>query len=366
MTQIETELRKSTIGERNLIIEQQFKKNKYKKVKTTWVDPGNHKMRRIGFRQLTKAYLTGCSRSSSNNKIEPYALAGSEGLITKDYKNNKILLNENDINVNQTNLKTIDRSLIGCNKITTNCEKKNDNITFESEMEFVSLPKEIIIRSRDSDLEYQPLDCSTTRVVLKDVPENTGLESIISQIKGGPLKRITVVNDSDSGITTDTILFEFLYLADAIEFMKYANTNMFKVNGIHHQFMWDDKHKIDNQKSTCSLPIEEMKEPRKTRCLILKSNYRKKVRRYNPKMTNTILNFDPEEVQTDFSIFGEIQALTPIISRRLCISIVFMDILDSIKAMECLQNPTTYMHKKYYKKWTIWYGPDLTDQPCLT
>lgn len=366
MTQIETELPKTVLGKRNPIVEQQLKKNKYKKVKTTWADHENHKMKRIGFRQLTRAYLTGYSRTSSNNKTEPHEVTGSEEMIIKEYRSDKVLLNDNDINVSQVNLNKINRGIIGCTKVPTNREERSDDTIFGSAIEFISLPEQHKINSKGSNFESQPLDYSTTRVLLKDIPENTGLESIISQIKGGPLKRITVINDSDSDITNDSILFEFLHRADAIEFMKYSSTNMFKVNGTHHQFIWDENCIKDDEISHFSLPVESMKGPRKTRCLILKSNYRKKIRRYNSRATSTILNFDPEEIQIDFSMFGEIQTLTPIISRRLCISIVYMDIADSTKAMECLQNSTTYMHKKYYKKWTIWYGPDLTDQPCLT
>ncbi|KAG0668997.1 hypothetical protein C6P45_004214 [Maudiozyma exigua] len=366
MTQIETQVQKSTIDGRKLSLEQDFNINKYKKAKTTWVDPSHHKRRRSGFRQLTKAYLAGHSRLSSNNKVEPYAVTGTEEWLIKAFDNKKVSLSEHDLSEDQVMIKNKGRRIIGCTKRTTGAQLKSDCKILESETEFVSRPATVIINSEDNNLSLEPLECSTTRMVLRDIPENTGLESIVSQIKGGPLKQVTILKDPSSDLTNNTITFEFVYKADAIEFMKYANTNMFKINGIHHQVIWDNRPIVRDPKNDYLLATQDLNEPQKTRCLILKFNYKRKVTKYKNKFTNTIIKFDPEEMIKDFRMFGEIQAFTPVISRRVCVSIIFMDIRDSIMAMECMQNPTTYMYKRYHKKWTFWYGPDFTDQPCLT
>jgi hypothetical protein len=56
--------------------------------------------------------------------------------------------------------------------------------------------------------------------------------------------------------------------------------------------------------------------------------------------------------------------ITPVISKKLCLAIHFYDTVSAINAKKEFDGKTTEIYEKY-KDWTLWYGKDLCDTPCL-
>lgn len=221
----------------------------------------------------------------------------------------------------------------------------------------------IVASSSSSDDEIHDNKFDRRSIVLANVPRNTGLSSILSQVCGGPLEAITLHR---SGVDKALVKVEldFLTKEGAASFMKYGRSNLFKVNGIHLAPEWKKCFELQPP----ALPEDILEEiPEVCRCLIMKrytSGVTKNKHGSRPKET-VLDNLDVSEIQQDFEIFGEIQDIGPIVSRKLCVSISFYCVHDAIHAMDDYENPASQLYRKYFKTWAVWYGKDITDRPCV-
>ncbi|SMN20210.1 similar to Saccharomyces cerevisiae YOR242C SSP2 Sporulation specific protein that localizes to the spore wall [Maudiozyma saulgeensis] len=330
----------------------------YKKERTTWPELSNNKTKHIGFRQLTKAYFHGHTKAIGNNKNEAYyGIIGSEGVISKEYKPHLRKAEFTTSVKNEIHLE---------NPKNTTTDISNDHTSsLQTSLDFSKLSNGFIFHSFDNFLDNNLQENKPTRVLIKHIPQEVGIDSVVSQIKGGPLRQISCTTTSQE---CKEVIFDFIYPQDATEFLKYANTSLFKVNGIRLQACWYDDNENKEKHLAHLLPLTtKNKDTQITRCLILKKNGKRRVvKKYSGISSNSLLPFDPQDMRNDFSVFGELQGLTPIISRRLCVSVLFMDVFSAMQAMQSLLDTNSFLHKKYYKTWAIWYGPDQTEQPCLT
>lgn len=214
------------------------------------------------------------------------------------------------------------------------------------------------------DVGYPYEDKNSSRsVILAEIPVNTGLGSILSQICGGPLEAVlTDRSGSDNGLTH--VRLDFLTTEGARSFMKYGSSNLFKINGVHLVPEWA-KHTETMSPALSAEFFEEI--PEVCRCLIMKK-YMNGVKRYkhnDPSKDSVPDILDVAEIRRDFAVFGKIQDIAPIVSRKLCISISFYSVHSAIRAMDEYEDPTSTLNKKYFKNWAIWYGRDITDRPCI-
>ncbi|CAB4253240.1 similar to Saccharomyces cerevisiae YOR242C SSP2 Sporulation specific protein that localizes to the spore wall [Maudiozyma barnettii] len=358
MTQSNIKYKRSCTDELMIKQRELAHQHNYKKNRTTCPELNNNKTKHIGFRQLTKAYFHGHTKTFGNNTKDIYcSIVDSERVTNQEYspqvrKNNHAISLKEELYPENAQ----DKKLIVGSDYTTSSQTPLDFSRFSDTSIFYSF---------DNFLENSLLKNNPTRVVVKHIPKEIGIDNVVSQIKGGPLRQISCI---DTPQEYKEAVIDFIYPQDATEFLKYANTNLFKVNGIHLQacLCTDNETKEKNLAHLLSLTSKN-KDPQITRCLILKKNGKKRVvKRYSNGSSNSLLPFDPQEILDDFSVFGELQGLTPIISRKLCVSVLFMDVFSAMQAMRSLQDINSFLHKKYYKTWAIWYGPDLTEQPCLT
>lgn len=200
-------------------------------------------------------------------------------------------------------------------------------------------------------------------IVLVNVPRSTGLSSILSQVCGGPLETI-LLHRSEIDNTLIRVELDFLTSNGAVSFMKYGKTNLFKVNGLHLVPQWKKVSEIQRP----ALSDEFLDEiPEVCRCLIMKK-YASGGKRYKHgehSREPMIDNLDIKEIKRDFEAFGQIQDISPIVSRKLCISVSFYCVHDAIQAMDDYENPSSQLYRKYFKTWAVWYGKDITDRPCI-
>lgn len=205
-----------------------------------------------------------------------------------------------------------------------------------------------------------------TDIVINDIPLNTGLESILNQIYGGSIAKVEPqFYDSDLG-RLKKIEIKFVSPEGAQEFMKYGCSNLFKVNGIHLNPQWTLKEDALLYEKVFKSLTSQTKSEKVCRCLILKKYPTKNNLRYVQISKQPPLDtIDVIEIRRDFEKYGPILDITPVISRKLCISIIFYDILSAMKAMQSYEDKLSYTHEKYYKSWAIWYGKDLTDRPAI-
>ncbi|QLG70665.1 hypothetical protein HG535_0A06070 [Zygotorulaspora mrakii] len=200
-------------------------------------------------------------------------------------------------------------------------------------------------------------------IVFSNIPDNTGIASVLSQICGGPLASIKEYRDGSNNKLTE-LEVSFLTREAALSFMSYGRTNLFKINGFHMTPQWSKNTEMDSALLTDS-SCEDILGI--CRCLVLKKYLPSNAKAKNNDASKDSLldKFDVVEIKRDFSEFGEILEIAPVVSRKLCISIGFYSIDSSMKAMFHYEDPNTYLHKKYFKSWAAWYGKDITDRPCI-
>lgn len=218
------------------------------------------------------------------------------------------------------------------------------------------------------------VDCTATllngaknTVVIGNVPEGTGLQTVLSQVMGGPLRKIIPQRNDDERKTLKEVYIEFQKTEDCAEFMKYGATNLFLINGKHPDVEWyfGGETSSDVQKS-CSTTSGMKGHHEECRQLMLKKRpYRKTLNKFTNAEDTLLVEFNLQELERDFSQHGEIQDITPIISRKLCIGVAYLDLESAIKTMREYSDVHSDLHKKYFDTWALWYGRDPTDQPCI-
>ncbi|SCU82645.1 LADA_0C07008g1_1 [Lachancea dasiensis] len=216
----------------------------------------------------------------------------------------------------------------------------------------------------------------TDRILqLQNLPKNCGLRSLISQIHGGPLEKIQFITEGQDRTATRFIQLHFTSTGSAQSFMRYAQAKNFQVNGCTLAVEWAPKanNKLLNVDVTEIGGIIDEKlisngseGSNARRCIIVKktvdaSSGRSRnihSRRHGP------CKFDVKDLREDFEKFGDIVEITPMISRKLCVSISYFDIKSAIDVLQSYENPNSYMNKKYNREWSISYGRDITETPC--
>ncbi|SCV05809.1 LANO_0H15654g1_1 [Lachancea nothofagi CBS 11611] len=219
-------------------------------------------------------------------------------------------------------------------------------------------------------------ETSAERVVqLCNLPKDFGLQSLISQVYGGPLEKINLCNDPHNLSVINGVQLHFASSQAAKSFMLYGQTNHLNINGHILKPEWALKHNSDlfdvnREMMKVSANENNVKESLDglgvRRCLIVKktghSNHSRSRHVYSSRQS--LCQFDVKELRKDFEEFGKIVEITPMISRKLCVSISFFDTRSAMSVLESYEKPNSYMNLKYNRDWSITYGRDVTDRPC--
>ncbi|VEU21079.1 DEKNAAC101951 [Brettanomyces naardenensis] len=234
-------------------------------------------------------------------------------------------------------------------------------------------------------------------LLLTDIPPYTSLPAILSRIGGGPLQRIDLLKRHNWETLSEphswnqpidwqqsVLKLQFDSHENAIIFYEHSRTNAFIVNGCHLLTLWmPDKCTPDPEKKGQDEIDKEilnlMAEPENARrVLVLKQPVPNKKRTagrkhfsYPDPLANYSSDFDIEEVVGDFSRFGKIVEVTPVISRKLCFGIQFFDIVSAMDAKHNIEGDVEDQDElkleiaRKYGGWYVWYGKDPTDKPIL-
>lgn len=203
---------------------------------------------------------------------------------------------------------------------------------------------------------------NSSKINFRNIPKNTGIPSIISQVSGGGLREISVSYKDKKNKVIEEFQIEFKDRENASKFMKYSSSNYFKVNGVHISPEWSFNTNLEHS----PLNLKTFNKKEVSRALILKQ-HPNRVRKFSKckEISMPLYPLNIAEIVNDFSIFGEIISVAPVVSRKLCVSIFFMNIESAIKAIEEFQRSGSPFSIKYSKAWLIWFGKDTTDIPCM-
>lgn len=232
---------------------------------------------------------------------------------------------------------------------------------------------EILLGSPGSELAEMSTNEQRRIVIFNDLPKNIGVGALLAQIGGGPLEKVMYsYGDKHDSNNVSYVELHFLFPADAAHFMKFARFHLFKVNGVHLIPRWGQKDSgspSDIQQyinpDLCG-NIQNFDSTGARRCLIMKKYSRKHKslsKDLNPK--SHIYDLDIQEIIKDFNQFGQILEISPLISRKICLQINFHDIRSAIEAVKSYETSNSYLNDRYSKDWSIWYGKDIVDKPCI-
>lgn len=342
---------------------------------TSSVDQKSHSV--FGFRKFAKTYLLGSGRRTSSNVADHRgsSLTSRQSMSRSNYVDGLLparaqerttyadfqrQLNMNELEVSAKILKAAE-GVVDYHLDPYGVPQRVPDL-FDEEIKSES--GAIIHFNYDSGEEEPQEDEGVSRsIVLANIPNNTGLGSILSQICGGPLECVLPRRNEGDNLLRQVQL-DFLTTEGANAFMKYGSTNLFKINGVHLIPEWA-KHTDTMSPALSAELFEEI--PEICRCLIMKK-YVTNTRRYkhgdsSRERAPDVL--DVAEIRHDFGIFGKVQDIAPIVSRKLCISISFYSVHSAIRAMDDYEDPSSALYKKYFKNWAVWYGKDITDRPCI-
>ncbi|AMD21126.1 HEL155Cp [Eremothecium sinecaudum] len=207
-------------------------------------------------------------------------------------------------------------------------------------------------------------------VVIRDFPTGTGLKSVLNQVQGGALKNITVQYRKESS-QLKTVELEFQCPEDAQHFMEYGRHSVFQINGVHLRPRWGTQSLSENFEASINHATQKdslnVYSP-SSRCLLLKKQGSRNPKHsscHYPSPRSHICDLNIQELKKDFGQFGNILDISPMISRKLCVQINFFDIksaMDALQSYKCSNSP---LNRKYADSWTIGYGKDITDKPCV-
>ncbi|KAH3902331.1 uncharacterized protein SCODWIG_00288 [Saccharomycodes ludwigii] len=220
-------------------------------------------------------------------------------------------------------------------------------------------------------------------LVFKNLPKNTGIISILNQIRVGPIEKIVKINEANNTNEIKLLEIHFMEHNDAEKFYKYIQTGQFLVNGICLTATWIQPN-INTISNQAFALIHDKVYPENEkcysqhggstfgtgarRCLILKKHAIRKPKSLANHYPSPLSNYSPlnvSEIFNDFSIFGDIVDITPVVSRKLCICINFFDVRSAIQAKASYEQVSSKLYRKYYREWTMWYGKDIADRACL-
>ncbi|CEP60128.1 Ssp2p LALA0_S01e03664g [Lachancea lanzarotensis] len=214
----------------------------------------------------------------------------------------------------------------------------------------------------------------TGRVLqLCNLPNDCGLGSLLSQITGGPLEQIDVFNDPEDQSVIKAIRFQFVSDESAQRFMLHGQSEHLHINGHILKPEWVSPFKTYQLNGKLEAQKDQLLglgagantiENAPRRCIIVKKTGHKEHLRSRQMSSKKLCEFDIGELKRDFAEFGRIAEVTPMISRKLCVSISYFDVQSAMNVIASYENPSTYMNRKYHREWSINYGRDITERPC--
>ncbi|ONH68471.1 Sporulation-specific protein 2 [Cyberlindnera fabianii] len=242
------------------------------------------------------------------------------------------------------------------------------------------------ITLRYSDLLKNPEFSPSRRVVqIRSLPHLVGIKMVMSQVAGGPLMKIVLCRDDKTPVTPHNVYMKrplrnctlelwFMKPVDAYEFMAHCSAGNFIVNGFRLFPEWAPPHNCySDDKMFYHEPVppdvkREFLRKDGSRCLILKrtvpvqsSHY--KLRTYDHPNSFYVRDFDINDVRIEFSGYGDISDVCPVVSRKLAVSIHYFDIASAMAAKQLFDDPSSALHNKFYG-WSLHYLKDSTAKPC--
>lgn len=345
---------------------------------STMEDNGNHEL--FGFRRFARNHLLGSEKStrfktarqsnlpneqSSDNCYAQMNAVPHQLQFKSTTNKNKLGMNMDQEPSTKTHRLNVNGEMVDYELDVFGVPQRIPDL-FQEDNAYAAVDGENIYVTSSSEDELLENNVRPKAIVLGNIPKRTGIASILAQIHAGPLENIIVHTDDEQALKK--IELDFLTHEAAYSFMKYGRTNMFKINGQHltpewgksseHKTKkgneWDDQQSSSDDQDFC-------------RSLIMKKyiNCTKRTKYSEAYKKSPLEPLNLSEIKQDFGTFGEILEITPVVSRKLCISINFFNMESAMKAMKEYENPNSDLHKAYFNNWAIWYGKDITDRPCI-
>lgn len=274
------------------------------------------------------------------------------------------------------------------------------------DFEQLTLVKRPNVLQRNNNILNNPnkvVDGTPPRVVaLTNICVTMSMANLLTQVYGGALERVEVHRRDNFQIVTPSQINSFkastvaptdwtkldicLYFhkaEDAQDFFNYSKTGMFVVNGTHLDTHWvhyeeelgDEYHVLDRMEDSGGKArrVLVFKRP------VLNKRHRTAYeRRHWPDPhAHFTANFNYEEVRSDFESYGGLVEVMPVISRKTCFGVHFLDVRTAMKVKRVIQaNPEdgtvvanynerdTALYNKY-KDWYVWFGSDPCDKAVI-
>lgn len=226
-----------------------------------------------------------------------------------------------------------------------------------------------------------PLSCKVIQTLSADITPNrsdrilcfdgltntVGLNSVISQLHGGPLERVVYVAEEMSNVRI--IQVHFFQAKDARAFYSFTRSGRFLVNGQVYYSRWAGGC-IANIYPFPKSVFDEMAYHGARRCLTLTRKAHsldtsKGQVGIKLKHHNVLLNVSVDKIKSDFSRYGLIVAVCPLISPTISISVQFADVRCAIRAKKLFERQADALSRTY-SGWIMTYGKDPTDRRCPT
>lgn len=211
-------------------------------------------------------------------------------------------------------------------------------------------------------------------VIIKNIPDKVSIDTVLSQIYGGPLERL-LLNSNQNGNYAEVSFIKPEHAQAYYEFTKKSGFLM--INGAKLSVEWADSTNSEEYNDTqhpsvTNYLLHEIHTHGCRRSLIFSQDVVGKSHYKNPKKLHypdPRIHLSKElcfsEIKKNFSEFGELVSINPVISKKLAFSIVFADIRSSIIARRVCESKLHKMHE-LYGDWKIEYGKDTADRPCLS
>lgn len=232
-------------------------------------------------------------------------------------------------------------------------------------------------------------------VALTNIHFKLSLSTLLSQICGGPLERIELqrrdrfqqdlpslaynlleTSETPTNWTNIDVLLYFHKPEDALEFYEYSKTGMFLVNGQHIDTYWVTYEEVIGDETNI-LEKMNVRNEKARRVLVFKKpvlNKRHRTayeRRHWPDpCSHFTKDFDYQQAVRDFGQYGGLVEVMPVISRKTCFGVQFMDVRTAMRVKQIVQDrcgdaPSEWSKldtslQAKYKDWYVWYGAD----PC--
>ncbi|OBA28139.1 hypothetical protein HANVADRAFT_51848 [Hanseniaspora valbyensis NRRL Y-1626] len=342
------------------------------------------------FREIAKNYLFGVSLKTINNNNSSKEFLKNESQASAKTETTTTTTNLSQLSNKKSTIPTCETDLSyltnssakDLSKIETKTLLLSPNHT-KTELKIGSSLAENI-DSFQLDSEYLN---QRKVLIIRDIPSRIDIDTILQAVYCGPIEKIVKVLNSENNELIKYLELHFMKNEDAELFYQYAQTGNFLINGQFLECQWGSKminevsvEDFGRIESLVFPPNEQVYSQHggstirtgARRCLILKKNNVEPKKNHgsenNPYhlYSPNLADFDLSEVIKDFKVYGDIINITPVISRRLCISINYYDIRSAIQAKISFEKNNSNINKKYSANWVIWYGKDVNDKPCIS